>query len=73
MNHEIPPLSINDAKDVIANLINISTAAQNPKYHENHNQPVIWLRRFMKAHNVNYVKELYQEELQFTQDEASDM
>ena len=55
-NYESPKFSINDAKNVAANLINDSTAAQNPKYHDNPNKLVIWLRGFMKVHNVDYVK-----------------
>ena len=33
-NHKSPRSSINDSKDVTANLINVSTSVQNPKYHE---------------------------------------
>ena len=33
-NNESRPFSIKDAKDVTANLINVSTAVQNPKHHD---------------------------------------
>ena len=56
-NHESPPFSINDAKNVTSNLINVSTAVQNPKYHDNPNKSVIWLRRFMKAQNADSFKD----------------
>ena len=52
---------------------NVSTAVQNLKCHDNLNKPVIWLRRFIKAHNVNHVKDSYLEGIQFTQDEATDV
>ena len=52
-NHESPPFSINDAKDVTANLISVTAAIQDPKYHVSPNEPVIWLRRFVKANNVD--------------------
>ena len=68
LNHERLLLSINDATYVTENLINVSTAVQNPKYHDNPNKPVIWLRSFMKANNVDYVKDMYLKEIQFTQD-----
>ena len=58
LNHESPPFSINNAKDVTSSLINVFTAFQNPKYHDNHNKPVIWIRRLIKAHNVDYIKGL---------------
>ena len=64
---------INDAKDVTASLISVTGAIQDPKYHVNHNKPVIWLRRFMKAHNVDYVKDSYLEGIHFTQDETTDV
>ena len=56
-NHDVPPFSINDAKDLIANLISVIAAIQDLKYHVNPSKPVIWLRIFMKAHNVDYVKD----------------
>ena len=55
LNHESPLFSINHAKDVTANLINIAYAIQDSKYHENLCKPVIWLRKFMKAHNLDNV------------------
>ena len=70
-NHESRPFSINDAKDVTANLISVTAAISDPKYHLNPNKPVIWLRRFMKAHDVDYVKDSYLEGIHFTQDETT--
>ena len=31
----------------------------------------MWLRRFMKAHNIDYVNDSYLEGIQFTQDETT--
>ena len=72
-NRETPSFSINDAKDVKSYLISVSTYFQNPKYYNNTNKPVIWLRKFMKEHSADYVKDSYIEGIQFTQDEATDM
>ena len=72
-NHESSPFSIKDAKDVTEDLISVTAAIQDPKYHVNPNKPVIWLRRFMKAHNVDYVKDSYLEGIHFTQDETTDV
>ena len=41
-NHESPLFSINDARDVTANLISVTAAIQDPKYHLNSNKPAIW-------------------------------
>ena len=49
--------SIDDAKDIKAESINVSTAVQNLKYHDRLNWPVMWLRRFMKAYTVDEVKD----------------
>ena len=57
LNHKSTIFSVNKANDVTTNLTNVSTIVQNPLYHDNSNKPVIWLRRFMKAHNVDYVKD----------------
>ena len=72
-NHESPPFSINNAKDVTVNLIDVSTAVKNPKYHDGPSKAEIWLRKFMKAHNVDYVKDSYLEGIEFTQDKATDV
>ena len=72
-NHESPPCYINEAEDVTSSLINVYPAVQNPKYHNNANKPVIWLRRFMKTLEVDYVKDSYQDRLQFTRDESTDV
>ena len=72
-NHESPPFSINDAKDVTANLISITGAIQDLKYRVNPNKPVIWLRRFMNSHNIDYVKSSYLEGIHFTQDKTTDV
>ena len=56
-NHENPPFSTNDAKGVKANLTSVTAAIQDPKYNLNPNKPTIWLRRFMKAQNIDYVKD----------------
>ena len=72
-NHESPPFSINDAKSFTANLISITAAIQDPKYHVSPNKLGIWLQRFMKAQNVDYVKDLYLEDNHFTQDETTDV
>ena len=72
-NRENSPLSIDDEKDVTENLINTSNAFQDPKYNDNPDKPVIWLRIFMKAHIVNYVKESYLEGEQFMQDELAEV
>ena len=40
-NHESPPFSINDTKDVMASFISVIAAIQDPKYHVNPNKPVI--------------------------------
>ena len=61
-NHESPPFSVNDAKDVTANLISVTDDSQDPKYHMNPKKSVIWLRRFMKALSVDYLKDSYLEE-----------
>ena len=58
--------SIKKAKDVTANLINVTTAVQDLKIHDDPNEPVIWLRKFMKEQNINYVKESHLEGIQFT-------
>ena len=71
-NHESPLFSINDAEDVTVNLISVIVAVQDPKYHINPNKVVIWLRRFMKEYNVDYVKDSFLEGIHFTQDETID-
>ena len=48
-SHGNSPFSISDAKDVTAKLINVSTAVQNPKYHDNANKQVIWIRKVHKG------------------------
>ena len=70
-NHESPPFSIDDAKDVTANIISVNAAIQDPKYRLNPNRPEICLRRFMKAHSVDYIKETYSEGIHFTRDETT--
>ena len=60
-NHENTPFSINDSKYVTASLISVTAAIQDLKHHANPNKPVIWLQGFMKAHNVDYVKDSYLE------------
>ena len=55
------PFSIKDAKDVTANLVSVTAAIQDLKYHVNPNKLELWLRRFMKAHNIDYVKDSYLE------------
>ena len=64
--HESPPFSINDANDVTASLTRVIATIQNPKFHVDPNKPVICLRRFMKAHNVEYVKDSYLKGIHFT-------
>ena len=70
-NHENSPFSIDDAKDVTPNLINLASIIENPEFYKNVKTPIIWLRRFMKAHGVDYVGDSYKEDLQFKNDEAS--
>ena len=41
LNHESPPFSIRDVKYVTANLINVSTAIQNLKYHASSKKPLL--------------------------------
>ena len=72
-SHESPPFSINDAKDVTANVISVTAAIQDPKYHVNPIKQVILLRRFTKAHNVDNVKDSYLEKIHFTQYETTDV
>ena len=72
-SHERSLFSISDAKDVTASLISVSSAVQNPKQHENSKNSVLCLRRFMKTYNVDHAEDSYQEGLQFTQDEATDV
>ena len=67
-DQESPPFSINDEKDVTVNMISVTAAIQDPEYHVNPNKRVIWLRRFMKTHKVDYVKDSYLEGIHFTQD-----
>ena len=64
---------MNDAKDFTAGLMNVSTAVQNPKHQDNPKKQVIWLRIFIKAHYVDYVKDSYLEGMQFTQNETTDV
>ena len=71
-NYENPTFSIDDAKDVTANLINLVSIIEDPEYYKNVNKPIIWLRIFMKAHGVDYVGDSYKEGLQFTSNEATD-
>ena len=71
--HESPPFSIRDGKDVTASLISVTAGLQHPKYHVNPNKLVIWLRRFMKAHNIDYVKDSYPEGVHFTPEETTDV
>ena len=40
-NNESLPFSTNDANDVTPNLINVSNAVQDPKYHDNPTKPII--------------------------------
>ena len=40
-NHDNPPYSIKDAKDITATLINVGAAIQDPKYHVNPHKSVI--------------------------------
>ena len=70
-NHESSPFSTNDVKDVTNNFINVFTAMQNLKYHDCPYKPVIWLRMFMKTHNVDYVNDSYPG-VHFSQDNATD-
>ena len=42
-NHGNPPFSIDDAKDVTANLINLVSIIEEPEYYKNANKPIIWL------------------------------
>ena len=67
-NHESPPFSINNARDVTVNLIRVTAAMQDPKYHVKPSKSLIWLRRIMKAHYVDNVKDPYLEGIQITQD-----
>ena len=39
LNHERPSFSLNDAKDVTANFISVTTAIQDLKYHVNLSEP----------------------------------
>ena len=71
-SHGSPRFSINDTSDVTDNLNSVTAAIQDPKYHVSNNKPVILVRRFMKEHNVDYVKDSYLEDIQFTQDETTD-
>ena len=63
--------SINDARDINSHMIIVTAAIQDPKYHVNLNKPVIQLWRYMKAHNVNDVKDSYLEGIHFTLDETT--
>ena len=40
-NHESPPFSINDAKEVTGNLMGVTIAIQDPTHHVQPNKPVI--------------------------------
>ena len=51
----------------------VTAAIQDPKYSVNPSKPEVWLRRFMKIHNIDYVKDSYLEGIQFTQDETIDV
>ena len=70
--HESNPFSINDAKDVTASLISNTAAIQGLKYNMNPNKPVIWLQRLMNEYSVDYIKDLYLEDIHFMQDKPSD-
>ena len=72
-NHESPPFSINRAKNVTANLISATAAIQDPKYHVSPNNSVLWLRRLMKAQNINYANDSYLEGIHITRDEKTDV
>ena len=72
-NHESPLFSINNAKDVTASLRSVTATIQENKYNVNPNKPVICLRIFMKAQNVDYVKNSYLEGIHLTKDETTDV
>ena len=44
-NHENPSFSIDDAKDVTANVLILTPTIGDPKYYNNINKQIIWLRR----------------------------
>ena len=72
-NLESPPFSAYDANDASANLISVTAPIQDPKYHVNPCKLVIWLRRFIKAHSVDYSKESCLEDIHLTQQETTDL
>ena len=72
-SHESALFSIDDAKDVMENLISVFTAVQNPKYPEKPSKSVIWLIRIMKEHKVDYVKDSNKERLNSPKNEAKNV
>ena len=48
-NHESPLLSINDGRNVTANLISVTAAIQDPKYLKNPKKPVLWFRKSIEG------------------------
>ena len=71
-SREISPFSINEARDVTAGLTSVTSSIQDPKYHESSHEAIIWIRRFMKAHNIDCAKDSHLEGILLTQYETTD-
>ena len=56
-SNENQPFSIENAYDVPASLINITSAVLNHKYYKNGDKQIVWLGKLMKAHDMDYLGE----------------
>ena len=65
------PISIDDAKDLTIDLLDVDTLVADTKYHKNTHKTIMLLRRFMHSHKVDYAQDTFKEGLNLTAEEKN--
>ena len=66
-----PPITINDAKDLTFDILNMNSLVLDIKYHVEIYKTIMNLCRCMLSHKVDYVRETFEEGLQMKNEEEN--
>ena len=64
-----PPITLNDAKDLMTNIMNVQRLIEDKSYHIPTHQPLMPLRKFMQFRGVDYAGESFKQVLLLSQEE----
>ena len=64
-----PPITLNDAKGLMTNIINVQLLVEDKSYHIPTHQPLMSLRKFMRTHEVDCAGESFKQGLLLSEEE----